>query len=418
MQRQYKCDDHQPPISLAVHLGRLAAGYALCRRCKFRNDRGALPSAESEEQATALRRDRATQLFGSEGAEGVLHNDIDTAVVRRLARAMGVWAYRKATQTIPETIGGHRASKPVEVFIGCDGRPATSSLVATASDGLRHSGVSVCNVGATTTAGLIRAMGENADGGFYLGGPLQSPERLHVRFFGPFAIPLSVGGNLREIESIYDQAAPRSTRQVGDLRRVDANLLPVAQELAFQVPLRPLRVLVETHCRPALDELQRIVDSPTVRLFQTDLPGGEVASRLIEHGAHLAIRLDDDGETCQVWDGRAQPVPTWRLFSLLVERLFVQGGKGDGNALPFFSPTVLVDRYLEAKVAEPIIRRGCQVLQSTGHRAAMATAMRESQAQLAADRDGRFWRMVDGWPVPDAVWAAARFMEVFSGARS
>ena len=395
---QYRCDDDQELVSRAVHLGRIAAGYALCRGCKYRDDRGSLSSTSGAEQA--IHRDRATRLFGAEGAEGVLHNDVDETIVRRLSRAMGVWAYRNKT-----------GDDSPEVFIGCDGRPPTSSFIATVAEGLRHVGANVCDVGATTTASLIRSMSPESEGGLYLGGPLSSPERIHVRFFGREGVPLSVGGQLREIESIYDQDAPRATRQIGRLRRIEPEPLSSADVMPFQVPARPIRVLVATHCHAAMDELSRIVESPMVRLFHVELPTGEVATRLVEHGAHLAIRFDDDGETCQLWDGRGLPIPTWRLITLLTERLLTHGLPPD---LPI---TVLIERSIHEKAAPPILRLGCQVLQTVGHRAAMATAMIESDVQLAVDRTGRFWRMVEGRPLPNATWAAARFIETFAAGR-
>src|SRR3954452_9062849 len=107
---QYTCPGEAHSIDRAVHLARLAGFYPACRRCAHRADVQLLTDTERRAWAELERRGLPHSAWADEGFDPSKTNEIDPALVRRLARAL---AYRLWQD--------HQGAAGPSVLVGFDG---------------------------------------------------------------------------------------------------------------------------------------------------------------------------------------------------------------------------------------------------------------------------------------------------------
>src|SRR5687768_15345386 len=104
---EFVCPGEHYPISRAVHLARLATGFARCRECPLHHDGGTRPG---QPLPSGLRR-----LLTTEGVRGVYRNELDGPVAGRLPTAMATMLWEDAA--------GRRPRAGFSVVVGYDERP-------------------------------------------------------------------------------------------------------------------------------------------------------------------------------------------------------------------------------------------------------------------------------------------------------
>lgn len=415
----------------------MAAFYPGCRQCPHRDDTGTLSSRQVEQLAETRPRGEPRPLFHDEGAGGAQLNDLLPTTAHQIAAAFGVMAQQEGRGERGEgrehgedpsihhsSFIIHHSANPAVVLAG-DGRPITAELVAAVGEGLRWSGCDLVDIGPATAACLAFAVHHyQAAGGVLVGNPGQEPQCVGVQFWAAGPCPLSVGGSLEPLVQLYQTGVSRPTRSFGALRRFQADVPYLAALSQHYHALRPLRVVVDSASQPLVEYLKRLAASVACQIIPCRLSGRDVPDQVRAAGAHFAVGVDGDGETCLVFDELGSLVPTERLLLLLGQYVDAassrirqaarcrfdksggafQAGPSDRIVLESATPRSVVERLEQER----------PVVTSSPRRADMAAAMRGHGARFGGGPSGRFWHVVAGVPLPDALMTITRLLMLLS----
>ncbi len=395
----YRCPGQSAPISRAVHLGRLARFYPACRRCPHRDETGTLSGRLVKRLVETRRRGEARPLWDGEAAVGVYGNELTPSLARKLAAALGLTLLEEADD------GG----QPPAAIIAGDGRPLVPELLAAVSEGLRWSGCNVVDIGAASAACLAFAIGHlGCAGGIHLGNPGGRAETVGLRFWTRGPRPLSSAGPPGSIFARIEAGLNRPTRKFGSLGRFQADEPYLAVLGPFYHALRPLRFVLDAPCRPLAGYLQRLTAS--VACEPLPCPArDQLPEQVRRESAHFGVRLDADGETCQLWDEHGRPVDGESLLLLLAAESAAGTGKpvapGTGKPVAPDEPgrVVVVEEATLAWAVRGLRRRGHRVVVCPALRAEIYDACRQSRATLGGGPSGRFWHALEDHPVADAL---------------
>ena len=429
-QPEYRCPGESESISRAMHLARLEALYPACARCPHKDDTGQVSSRRARHLAEVHRPPPSPALFDDEGISGVLLNELTAAVARRAAIAFGLH--------LRDHID--REGWPRVVLAG-DARRLTSPLVAAAAEGLRFAGCHVTDIGQGTTGCLALAMWQSvSDGGLLIGNATDRHERASLRFWHA-GRPLSRGHELDELESRFHAEANRPTRRYGSLERVSFEAEYLATLAGYYHGLRPLRVVLDTDCRPLVEYARLLVESLECRFLHDFDDPRPLADRVVANRAHFGVRIDGIGETCRAVDERGVDVPGERLFGLIAGYLLAQGRhhmfEGDASrpgqtardmadmtAMSATSttetdngatsPALVLEDVATPEMERILQELGYRVVRTGGRRAAMHRAMEVEVAPLGAGPSGRFWYNNTGHIVPDALATLSLLLGILS----
>jgi len=385
----YQCPDETQPIGRAVHLGRLAAFYPACAQCRHRNDTATL-SPRRVEWLNRLARHTGGggSLFGAEGISGVALNELDPPTARRVGQAFGLCIAKAAAATSPEA----------RIAIAGDGRPWSAELLAAAAQGVQSGGCRVVDAGSATAPALLLACRElDADGALLVGNASGDPQRVGITMWGPEGVPFSTGGRLDDVRQLFDEPQCSAPMPSESTESFDAGAPYLGQLREFFHALRPLRVIVETTSTALIHYLKQLASGVAVELIWNP-PGtngsADPAERLArigrhvrQRGAHFGLWIDGDGECCQAVDERGEAVATETLLLLFAREAIAQqlkativiGGEGPDESL---SHAILREKLPAEKI---------RIVTCTGSREAIWQSIRQHEAALAADREGRFW---------------------------
>ncbi len=399
-----------------MHLGRLAAFYPACRQCPHRDDTGSLSPRQVEQLAETSQRGQPPSLFHDEGAGGVYLNDLTPAMARDLAAAFGMIVSdeglgigdRALEQRagFTDVLAVHHSASIIHpsstnpcVLLAGDGRPITAELVAAAGEGLRWSGCDVIDIGPATAACLALAVSHlQAAGGVMVGNPGEEPHRVGLQFWVAGPRPLSAGGSLEPLVARYQARVSRPSRSFGVLHRYQADIPYLATLAEHYHALRPLRVAVDSASQPLLEYLAKLTAAVACQIIPCRASQRDWPEKIRAEAAHLAVRVNGDGETCRVFDENGQAVPTDRLLLLLAPD----------------AGSVVLERATPRAVAERLEQKGVHVVLSDPRRADMAAAMREHRAAFGGGPSGRLWHAVVGVPLPDALMTITRLLALLS----
>jgi phosphomannomutase len=393
---EYRCPGERSPVSEAVHLGRLAGFYPACRRCPHGEQTGTLSSRQVKRVQETRRRGQIRPLFHSEGAAGTYLNDLDPASARRMAAALGVYLRRRPRDT----------SDSPRTIIASDGRPLTPEMVAAVGEGLRWAGCHVVDIGAASAPCTARAIDHlNADGGILVGNPEGRAHTVGLKFWADGARPLSEGEALDTVRRLFETGVDRPTRRYGSLRRLQAEG-PYLDGLAESYhALRPLRFLLHTTCPPVLGYLGKLTAEVACEAIPCPARPDQLGDQVRAERAHFAVRIDDDGQRCQLWDEGGRPVAEGQLFLLVARHLLAEQ---PGRVIVLEEPT-------DIQVARQICASGGCPVTSDARRAAMERAMRENGALLGGGPSGRFWyRSADGHTSADGLMTLTLLLKILS----
>lgn len=389
----YHCPGEPHPIGRSVHWGRLASFYPACRTCPHRDDTGPLSARQVEQLAETRFRAAASDLFFDEGLAGVEYNELTPAVARRAAAALA--AHLRSSVAAPT------------VAVAGDGRAIAVELLAATAEALRFTGCRVVDLGAATAPVLAAGVASlGADGGLLVGNDAGKAHTASLKFWGAGGAPISRGAGLEEIAEHYVQYAGRPQAAYGRLRRHQ----PEAAYLAALQPLfhalRPLRIALDTSCRPLKAQLARLARQ-TACEFLPPSPAPQAV--------HAKLWIDGDGERLKLWDERGEMVEPTALLIAFAEHMVARSlrdRKDESRNAPATLPLrVVLEETASAEAEARLARLGVQVVHCPATRAGMWGAMRATDAQLGGGPGGRFWFNAGA---ADALRALARLLALLS----
>jgi len=280
----------------------------------------------------------------------------------------------------------------------------TAQCVAAASDGLRWSGCDAIDAGPATAACLAFAMERfEADGALLIGNPGREAHRVGLQFWTAGPRPISAGNALRRIEHFFHAGVERPARANGSLRRepIDGPYLAALAE--HYHALRPLRVMVDSASGPMVDHLKKLAATVACEILPCRAARSEWSRRVGASDVHLAARIDDDGEMCEVFDQRGQAVSAERLLAFLA-----------GHALSDDRKTIVLEKTTSENIVRTVEGLGCRVATVGASRAEMSEAMSREKAALGGGPSGRFWHVLGGKPLPDALMTLTQLLVLLS----
>ncbi|MBN2293066.1 MAG: hypothetical protein JXM70_11610, partial [Pirellulales bacterium] len=314
-----------------------------------------------ETRARAKENADKASLFFDEGAAGTYLNDIGPTQARDMAAALGI-VLREARQQ-------NAVELPVVIVVG-DGRPLVPELVAAVAEGLRWSGCHVVDIGqASAPATAFAVKNLETDGGILVGNPGYEPQIVGLKFWGAQGMPLStdqIAPSLDDVRRVYESRPARPCRKFGSLRRLQIEDAYLATLADHYHALRPLRVVLDCGCRPMVEYLRRLTGALPCEIlnyragesscsstqgqlvspvacdrYEQSEPqqpvAGDWANRTAlqyavrKNGAHLAVSVDGNGETCTVFDERGRTIEAQRLAELIGRHVEGQIDDGDGR---------------------------------------------------------------------------------------
>lgn len=407
-QTTFTCPGEKYPISRAVHLGRLAAFYPACRQCPHRDDSGALSPRQVEQLREVEQLGRPQPLFHAEGAGGAYLNDLTPTTARNIAAAFGIWVKRASDGRGARGAGSGPANLPPRnptVILAGDGRAITAELSAAVGEGIRSSGCDLIDIGPATSACLAFAVHtQQAAGGILVGNPGQEPHIVGLQFWDAAAQPLSAGGSLEPLAELFYANINSPSQSYGSLRRMQAEATYLATMSKYYHALRPLVVIVDSASRPLLEYLQKLFAGVACRLVPCRGVRNDLPSQIRTEAAHIAVSIDGDGETCRVWDEQGRTISAEKLSLLLALHSLQEATDG----------SIVLEDSTDPQIIDRLRQLGACVVIGDGHRAAMATAMRQDKAILGGGPSGRFWHAALGLPLPDALMTITRLLTLLS----
>lgn len=382
----FTCPGEAQPISRAVHLGRLASFYPACRECPHANETHTLSSRHVRQLQSAQRRARPATLFHEEGLAGSFLNEVGPAEVRRAATALA------------EILSSHvQPDAPLEVVLGCDGRPTAAEIGSAACDALRLAGCTILDAGFTTGGAVAQAIGRlNCSGGMYVGRGQGGPQHLNLSFFGPHAVALSAGGALDDLASRWQTGDRQSARQRnGSVRRQRIDAALITDLMPHFHALRPLRLVLDTTSLPLKQQLSRLAGRVSLEIIPVGA-AADAGDRVRQTGAHFGIWIDGDGVCCQLIDERGDNVPPERLAIMLFRHFRRQA-----------ADCRMVVEHEAHEAVQAALGSEAELIAVPGTREQVARAMYDRAATVGGGTSGRYW-----FSTPTPVACALRTLSI------
>jgi phosphomannomutase len=307
---EYRCPGEAHPITPAVHLGRLTSFYHACRHCPHRHGLGTTSRRRAQRLAEAFDRAGTESIFDSEGVAADYLNQFTPSDARRLGRALG------------DRLRQHDDSDNATVLLGSDGGSFTPEIMAAFSEGLRWSGTTASEMGATTAPALVACQQASAAAGaVYVACRAAPRHRIIIRMWQRDGRPLSRPGGLDAVCTAY-AAVNRPQRRYAGRRRCPGDPEYLAHLRTSFHALRPLTFLASCDCRPLVGQLNDLLSRVGCTMFlRPERPSpasSSVEQQIRAAGAHFAVAFEQHGEVLRVWDEQGRMLTPVQLASLLV----------------------------------------------------------------------------------------------------
>lgn len=418
---QYVCPGEDYSISRAVHLSRLAAFYPKCRDCRHRHDTSQLAVQTVEKIEAAVQRVERPTLFTDRGVRGVYLNELTATKAGEIAGAFAslLWESIPLTLKSDDSPPVHRLSKRMgpQVVIGHDDRPSSPDIVTGIAKTLRRMGCQVIDVGLVTRPCFWFAVDHlHASAGIHVTGSGCDPAWTGLDFVAAGALPIESNYLLQDIAQRHAAGYQRPLRQSAGQRTFHVAPIYEAGLWKHFHALRPLQVCVGCSNRPVRDLIGRLFQKLACRLIPVSIPvrrrnlfdpadadNLRMQQTVMQHGAHVALLIDDDGQACAVWDERGEPVPARRLTLLLAETILAEARQSH----------IVLESEAYKELLRPIDRRDgfCAIAEPTPWN--ISRAMREANAVFAGGDSGRYW-FRESIPTCDAVLTLAKLLQALS----
>lgn len=417
---QYICPGEDYAISRAVHLSRLAAFYPKCRECVHRHDAAQIVVQTVENIATSNRRIERPTLFTNEGVRGVYLNELTSNKAGDIAGAFAslLWEATPLEIREPES-NSATISKRLgpQVVIGHDDRPSSPDLVTGVAKTLRRMGCHVIDIGLATRPCFWFAVDHlKAAAGIHVSGSGCDPAWTGLDFVGAGAIPIERDNRLPEIAARHAAGYQRPMRQSAGQRTFHCGPLYEAGLRKHFHALRPLKVCLGCANRPVRDVITRIFQKLACRLIPVAIPvrarqildaddidTQRLGAAVIETSAHFGLLIDDDGQTCSVFNERGELVSARQITLLLADVILAEARNSH----------LVIEQSAAQALLRPIDRRDGFVAMSDACRSSIALGMRQADAVFAGGDSGRYW-FRESIPTCDAVLTLARLLQGLS----
>lgn len=416
---RYLCPGERVPISRAVHLSRLSAFYTACRECAHRTDVGHIPSQVAARIERSVCHAPRQTLLSDEGIRGVYLNELTGSDAVRYATAFAgtLWSGVVREARLPSEAGPTRtAQRGPAVVLGHDARPSSPELVSGVVQALRRNGCQVIDVGHVSGPCCWFAIEHlQAAGGIYVNGSLYGPSWNGFDFLEKHAIPWSHPGRLEDLERRRQQPAARPTRSGGSYRTFAAEEPYTAALWKHFHALRPLRVCVACGVPRISQGIEKLFERLPCSLTPLRLPVAEDRARIARDIAdrmqttirdeqlHAGIWIDDDGQTCQVFDEAGERLSTAILVMRMIECLQEEVVRA----------RIVLDATLQQALDGLSASSGLPVEVVGGTREAMSRAMWSSEAGFGCEHAGRFW-FQESFPTCDALVTLGKVLQLLS----
>jgi phosphomannomutase/phosphoglucomutase len=346
-------------------------------------------------------------IFREYDIRGLVDTELTADFAEHLGRAVASEALRRV---------GH----PPTIALGRDNRPSGSALSAAFARGAILSGATVIEVGELPTPALyfaVHALG--TDAGVQITGSHNPPE------FNGFKV--LVGGEALhgdEILDLYQRIMVEDYVSGSGTRSTDGSILGRYRDaiVAHHQLDRSVRVAVdcgngvasliavETLTRLGADVIPLFAESDGT--FPNHHPDPTVPENLVDlqvavraHGAELGIAFDGDADRIGAVDETGRPIFGDQLLVIL--------GR---DAVRRFGPDIAVifDVKCSEVLPQALSAAGARpVMWKTGH-SLIKTKMKAEQAPLAGEMSGHMFFGGDWYGFDDALFAAARLLEIVS----
>lgn len=453
----YRCPGEDVPIDRATHWQRLAAGYTACGRCAHRHDDGPLTARQRQRIAALARRGPSAPLVRGEGLTGTLLNDVTPPLVEQFAAALGLECHTLhdaavAAMAVP---AAHRPAHTCPtVLVARDARPQTAELLAAAARGLRWAYCDVVDMGTATCSELAHAIAAiDAAGGLVIGNSSAAPSEVTLRLFGRRAVPYSSPGRLDAIAGRQRCGLDRPSRRAGrQLLRTDNDAYLGSLRECYHA-LRPLRLVLETSCRPLIDAFEQLsaqaalvplalaAHAPrgaasTMRATETApatsaarattsaratsaarhaphaaTSDGGLSPRLAaslgaavrQQAAHCGVWIDAEGERLVLFDERGRRVASQHVLCFLARAAIAPGQRAK----------VVVEPATGAAARAALEQMGAEVVEGPATREGLHATIERQAAIIGGGPSGRIWHQA-GVVVADALRTLSLLLVEFS----
>ncbi|MSR56469.1 MAG: hypothetical protein EXS05_02210 [Planctomycetaceae bacterium] len=449
----YRCPGEVYDITKAVHLARMAAGFDRCAQCLYRDTTAtggaSTPDADAPDSNHKVRPPgQRRSVFTDEGVRGVYRNELTRQRAGELAGAFASCLWDDAapelakqpvseppliaesgddsTLTASEITGTEITGEGIVllppgrpgplVVLACDERPASPDLAMGVGLALRRMGCQVVDIGPATRPCFWFAVDHlHAAGGLQVTGAGCDPAWTGLDFVRQGVWPCSRGADLDRIQARYERGYGRASRRPGSHRLYSVTtayevglwqhfhgLRPF--EIVLACPNRLLRELLERLFRKSACQLTW-VETPTRARSLGDPNDPDllrVSKAVREQHAHLGIVIDDDAQSCRLFDDEGRATDLHAVLRLLDEQgrhscgtqgsVAESAGSKGGSRLP-------TDRDERVELPTTL--------------AAMSAALRRPGALCRVDNSGRYW-FAGAFPVCDAVLTLVHLLQALS----
>lgn len=372
---EFLCPGESRPISLSVHLARLAAGYPACGDCASRHCVNGLP----EHVVRRINRTPAAvpeSLLHDEGLRGRYVNQLTAETISRLvAHALNVAEADRESE----------ASGPMRVLFGCDGRPSSPELAISAVGTLRRNGCEITDVGCVTRPEFDYAVSRRRPelGVFLTGGTF--PEIwTGLDLLDRQGNPWCSTDRLHEIVRRMPEMSSRLSRSpgsyqplavTGDYRR--------RLGLLFHA-LRPFRLVVGCQDAMVTSLLKSLlIETPCSLQVISQVSPSRIGEAVGERHADMGFLISRDGRGFLLIDEVGEFVPVAALVALLAEETRRCRTPSDGN--PHGDGLVLRTAGEIAGTDIP----GVELFR--GSEAALLELQDKRELPVVGDTQGRIW---------------------------
>ena len=345
----------------------------------------------------------SVDLFDEDSIRGVFNRTMTAELATSLGRAIGTMAVQQGYQTIA---------------VARDGRMSGPLLLSALIRGLRNSGVDVIEAGAVPLPALSYAAYEMAEGcGVMVTASHFPPEQngfkvmLGGRMLGRTELMdvarLAIDGSFVEGEGSYVQE---------EVARQYATALAERVELK-----RPLKVVVDCGNGIAGAVVPVLFDALGADLIPLycDVDGGfpnhapsptdpecleDLRLCVRNFQAEVGIAFDGDADRLVLIANDSEVAGADQVLMLLARELLAETGGGD----------VVMDVRCAAQVRQVVEQAGGRLLVSGAGGVAMSNRVIEVGAALGGDMDGQIVIARNWYPFADAIFVAARLVELFA----
>lgn len=347
-------------------------------------------------------------VFREYDVRGVIGTELTAEFAEHLGRAFG-------------SVARERLGRTPHLVVGCDNRPSSIGFATSLARGIMSTGGTVVRIGTVPTPAVyfaVQVLG--TDGGVQVTGSHNPSE------FNGFKFVLAGESLHGESITALGERMEREDYVIGAGREEhDDTVLGRYRQAIVERHHLARRVKVVADCgngAMALVAIQTLRDlgADVVPLFDVSdgtfpnhHPDPTVEANLVdlqaavrEHGAELGIAFDGDGDRIGAVDENTRPI--WG------DQLLVVFGR---DAVRRFGPgvPVIFDVKCSEVLPQALTGAGARpVIWKTGH-SLIEAKMKEEKSPLAGEMSGHIFFGGDWFGFDDALFAAARLLEIVSG---